>query len=74
MPKMTSDLTDADYKAAVVFARSEGVVRCSALQNRFALGYNAAAFLIERMEREGVVSTPDAKGRRQVVPLGAAKP
>jgi DNA segregation ATPase FtsK/SpoIIIE, S-DNA-T family len=31
------------------------------------VGYNSAARLIERMEREGLVSKPDHVGRREVL-------
>jgi len=36
------------------------------LQRRLRVGYNRAARMIERMEREGVVSSPGAKGREVI--------
>ncbi|QIG78556.1 DNA translocase FtsK [Stakelama tenebrarum] len=37
------------------------------LQRQMRIGYNSAARLIERMEREGLVSKPDHVGRRDVL-------
>ncbi len=39
----------------------------SYIQRRLGIGYNKAATLIERMENEGVVSTPDAGGKRHIL-------
>src|SRR3546814_1138079 len=36
------------------------------LQRQLRIGYNSAARLIERMEKEGLVSKPDHVGRREV--------
>ena len=37
------------------------------IQRRLQIGYNRAASLIERMEQEGVVSSPNHKGVREVL-------
>lgn len=39
----------------------------SYLQRKLQIGYNKAASLIERFEREGVISPPDATGKRTVL-------
>ena len=39
----------------------------SYIQRRLAIGYNKAATLIERMENEGIVSAPDAGGKRHIL-------
>jgi S-DNA-T family DNA segregation ATPase FtsK/SpoIIIE len=39
----------------------------SYLQRRLLVGYNRAADLMERMEREGIVSAPDHNSRRQIL-------
>ena len=42
-------------------------VSTSFLQRQLKLGYNRAADLVDRMEREGMISAPDHVGRRQVL-------
>ena len=39
----------------------------SYIQRRLGIGYNKAATLIERMETEGIISTPDAGGKRHIL-------
>jgi len=39
----------------------------SYIQRRLGIGYNKAATIIERMENEGVVSAPDASGKRHIL-------
>ena len=39
----------------------------SYIQRRLGIGYNKAATLIERMEQEGVVSSPDSGGKRHIL-------
>jgi len=39
----------------------------SYIQRRLGIGYNKAATIIERMENEGVVSAPDAGGKRHIL-------
>jgi S-DNA-T family DNA segregation ATPase FtsK/SpoIIIE len=52
-------------KAVQVVAESQKA-STSYLQRQLRIGYNSAARLIERMEKEGVVSAPDHVGRREV--------
>ena len=37
------------------------------VQRRLAIGYNKAATLIERMEREGVISQANHAGKREIL-------
>ena len=68
----TGDAADY-YERAVQLVRSEDKASTSWLQRQFGIGYNSAARLIERMEREGIVSAPDHVGRRSVIdPLQSA--
>ena len=39
----------------------------SYIQRRLGIGYNKAATIIERMENEGLVSSPDAGGKRHIL-------
>jgi len=39
----------------------------SYIQRRLGIGYNKAATIIERMENEGIVSAPDAGGKRHIL-------
>ncbi|HJR56113.1 MAG TPA: DNA translocase FtsK 4TM domain-containing protein [Rhizomicrobium sp.] len=53
-------------KALAVVARDRKA-STSYIQRRLQIGYNRAASLIERMENEGVVSSPNHKGVREVL-------
>ena len=52
------------YERAVAIVVEERKASISYLQRRLAIGYNRAADLIERMEREGIVSEPARSGGR----------
>jgi len=39
----------------------------SYIQRRLGIGYNKAATLIERMESDGIISSPDASGKRHIL-------
>ena len=60
------DLTDEMYDLAVRLVTEHRQASISWLQRRLRVGYNRAARMIERMEREGVVSAPGAKGREVI--------
>lgn len=53
-------------KACQLVAESQKA-STSWLQRQLRIGYNSAARLIERMEKEGLVSRPDHVGRREVL-------
>jgi len=57
---------DSLYDRAVGIVIDEQKASASYLQRRLAIGYNRAADLMERMEREGVVSPPGHRGRREI--------
>jgi S-DNA-T family DNA segregation ATPase FtsK/SpoIIIE len=46
--------------------------RCSTsyIQRRLGIGYNRAASLVERMEKEGLVGAPNHVGKRDIIPGG----
>jgi S-DNA-T family DNA segregation ATPase FtsK/SpoIIIE len=53
-------------KALAVVARDRKA-STSYIQRRLGIGYNRAASLIERMEQDGVISSPNHKGIREVL-------
>ena len=55
------------YERAVALVLADQKASTSYLQRRLGVGYNRAADLIERMEREGVLSAPGHQGRRQIL-------
>ena len=55
------------YLQAVEIVKTEKKASTSYIQRKLRIGYNRAANLIERMEREGIVSKPDHVNRREVI-------
>ncbi len=55
------------FDQAVDIIRTEGKVSISFIQRRLRIGYNKAANLVEEMEEEGIVSKPNAMGKREVL-------
>lgn len=58
---------EQSYRRAVQLVAESQKASTSWLQRQLRVGYNSAARLIERMEREGLVSRPDHVGRREVL-------
>ena len=58
---------DEMYDEAVRVVTESGKASISYVQRRLQVGYNRAARMIECMEREGVVSTADHRGVREVL-------
>ena len=61
------DSGDALYDQAVAIVCRERKASTSFVQRHLQIGYNRAARIIERMEREGVVSTANHVGKREVL-------
>jgi DNA segregation ATPase FtsK/SpoIIIE, S-DNA-T family len=53
------DLNDDKYEEAVEFVTTKGEASISMVQRRFRIGYNRAARIIERMERDGIIGPSD---------------
>jgi S-DNA-T family DNA segregation ATPase FtsK/SpoIIIE len=61
------DLSDEMYDMAVRLVTEHRQASISWLQRRLRVGYNRAARMIERMEREGVVSPASGAKGREVI-------
>ncbi len=61
------DGEDPVYKMACTIVQRTGVTGIGNLQRTLLIGYNRAARLIERMERDGIVSAADYAGRRALI-------
>jgi S-DNA-T family DNA segregation ATPase FtsK/SpoIIIE len=55
------------YDRAVAVVLKDGKASTSYIQRRLSIGYNRAADLIERMEREGLVSPANGVGKREIL-------
>jgi S-DNA-T family DNA segregation ATPase FtsK/SpoIIIE len=70
------DEEDPVYDQAIELVARMEEVSVSKLQREMRLGYNKAAKIIERMEREGIVGPPNGVKPRQVLirPIGEVSP
>lgn len=62
-----SNSGDDLYDQAVNFVRKDRRISTSYLQRQFKIGYNRAASIVERMEKEGIISSPNHIGKREVL-------
>jgi recombination associated protein RdgC len=61
------ELDDPLYNEAVAFVRETRRASISAVQRKLKTGYNRTARMVERMEREGVVTPMNSNGSREVI-------
>jgi S-DNA-T family DNA segregation ATPase FtsK/SpoIIIE len=61
------DNVDELYDEAVALIAREGKASTSFIQRHLQIGYNRAARIIERMEKQGVVSEANRVGKREVL-------
>ncbi len=66
-PTGEDDAETQMYRKAVQIVAESQKASTSYLQRQLRVGYNSAARLIERMEKEGLVGQPDHVGRREVL-------
>jgi S-DNA-T family DNA segregation ATPase FtsK/SpoIIIE len=66
-PTGDDDPDTALYRKALQVVAESQKASTSYVQRQLRIGYNNAARLIERMEKEGKVSSPDHVGRREVL-------
>ncbi|MGZ5925040.1 MAG: DNA translocase FtsK 4TM domain-containing protein [Rhizomicrobium sp.] len=62
-----SESGDDLYDKALAVVARDKKASTSYIQRRLQIGYNRAASLIERMEQDGVISSPNHKGVREVL-------
>ncbi len=55
------------YSQAVAVVMRDKKCSTSYIQRRLQIGYNRAASLVERMEREGIVGSPNHAGKREIL-------
>ena len=55
------------YQQAIEIIRRDKKTSISYIQRQLRIGYNKAANIIERMEREGIVSPPNINGKRELL-------
>jgi S-DNA-T family DNA segregation ATPase FtsK/SpoIIIE len=55
------------FDRAIEIVQRDRKASTSYLQRRLGVGYNKAATLVERMEKEGFISTPNGAGKREVL-------
>ncbi len=69
---MASEAEGADlYQQAVQVVTRDRKASTSYIQRRLQIGYNRAASLMERMEKEGIVGQPNHAGKREILVEGA---
>jgi len=63
------NLVDSDdpYDQAVAVVLKDGKASTSYIQRRLGIGYNRAASIIERMEKEGLVGPANHAGKREIL-------
>ena len=66
-PTQEDDAETQLYRKAVQTVAESQKASTSYIQRQLRIGYNSAARLIERMEKEGLVGQPDHVGRREVL-------
>ena len=67
LPEEGGGSGDELYDKAVHIVLTDKKASTSYVQRRLAIGYNKAASLIERMEKEGVISAANHSGKREIL-------
>lgn len=63
----TDDEENDLYNQAVAVIQRDQKVSTSYIQRQLRIGYNRAANIVERMEKEGIVSAPSYSGKREIL-------
>ncbi len=67
MPPSKAAKSEDLYEQAKEIVLRDKKPTISYIQRRLGIGYNKAATLIERMESDGIISSPDASGKRHIL-------
>ena len=59
--------TNEEYQRALEIVRSNNRASTSFLQREMQTGYNVAAEIIGKMEKQGIISAPNHMGKREVL-------
>ncbi len=70
---MAAEDSDSIYDEAVKVVLRDKKCSTSYIQRRLGVGYNRAASLVERMEKEGLVGAPNHVGKREIM-MGRRQP
>ena len=62
-----SSISDELYQQAIEVVQLEGKASTSFIQRCLKIGYNRAANIMEKMEKEGLVSKPNHVGKREIL-------
>ncbi len=66
-PGMEDETTDELYNKAIEIIRESGSASISLIQRRLRVGYNRAARMVEKMEKDGIISRGDNAGKNTLV-------
>lgn len=70
MTEEEKKLHEALYAQAIELVKKEGKVSTSFIQRHLMIGYNRAATLIDQMEVEGLISSANHVGKREILIKG----
>lgn len=55
------------FDKVVEFVQDTGTTSSSGIQRRFSIGFNRAARIVEQLEAQGILSSPDHRGKREIL-------
>lgn len=56
-----------EYEEVLSFLLGEDEIGVSLVQRKMQLSYNYASQLVDRLERDGIISKPDNRGKREIL-------
>lgn len=62
-----ADAGDSMFMQAVELIKRENKISTSFIQRHFQIGYNKAARIVEQMEKQGIVSSANHQGKREIL-------